>query len=109
MLTGCGRKDDDSINKELKFEVPFSPPRLLATLMALVESSRTWSSRTFIRTFWGTFILPLYRIFQEDFSPRKRAIFRDDTTGSHLFILRRNQSWRREMFAVSQAKETFFN
>ena len=80
------------INKELKFEVAFSPPRLLATLMTLVESSKTWSSRTFIRTFWGTFILPLYRIFQEDVSLREKAIFRDDNTGSHLVILRGNQS-----------------
>ena len=30
-------------------------------------------------------------------------MFRDDTTGSHLVILRENQSWRREMLAVSQA------
>lgn len=75
MSTGCGRKDDDSINKELKFQVAFSPPRLLATLIALVESSTTWSSRTFIRTFWGTFIYLYTEFFRKTLAWEKRRYF----------------------------------
>ena len=76
--------------------------------MGLVESSMTWVVVLSLEHF-GDVHLPLYRIFQEDFSLREKAIFREDNTGSHLVILRGNQSWRREMLAVSQAKETFFN
>ena len=58
-----------------KFEVAFSPPRLLATLMGLVESSMTLSSRTFITTFWGTFIYLYTEFFRKTLAWEKRRYF----------------------------------
>lgn len=58
-----------------KFEVAFSPPRLLATLMGLVESSMTFSSRTFITTFWGTFIYLYTEFFRKTLAWEKRRYF----------------------------------